>query len=66
MSKNSSEREMFIGTKLIELKEANAARNSLEIYMEQSQEEILALRAELEETQAGLLNEKNLSTELDL
>ncbi len=57
---------MFIGTKLIELKEANAARNSLEIYMEQSQEEILALRAELEETQAGLLNEKNLSTELDL
>ncbi len=66
MSKNSSEREMFIGTKLIELKEANAARNSLEIYMEQSQEEILALRAELEETQAGLLNEKNLSTSLDL
>jgi hypothetical protein len=66
VSKNSSEREMFIGTKLIELKEANAARNSLEIYMEQSQEEILALRAELEETQAGLLNEKNLSTELDL
>jgi hypothetical protein len=57
---------MFIGTKLIELKEANAARNSLEIYMEQSQEEILALRAELEETQAGLLNEKNLSTSLDL
>jgi hypothetical protein len=66
VSKNSSEREMFIGTKLIELKEANAARNSLEIYMEQSQEEILALRAELEETQAGLLNEKNLSTELEL
>ena len=47
---------------MIELKEANGARDSLTVYFDQAQGEIVTLRGELEEVQVQLLQEKKFST----
>lgn len=47
LSKNNSERETYLGSRLIELKESNLVRDNLKMYLDQAQGELVTLRADL-------------------
>lgn len=64
LTRNNSERESYLSTKLMELKDTLNARNSLELQLSQSQSQFCLISEELALISQAHINEKARSTEL--
>lgn len=64
LTRNNSERENYLSTKLMELKDVLNAKNTLELQLSQCQSQFCLISEELALVSEAHINEKARSTEL--